>query len=252
MRTRAVRDGDEWVINGQKIWTTSYWGDYMWLAAKTDPDAKPPHAGISMFCVPTNTVGVTIRPIKTMYDGEFINTFFDDVRIPADTLVGKLNGGWEILTGSLGTERAIVGAAIIAKLAHGFELVCEYIRGVEIAGRALKDDPVVRDTIGSFAAQIEIGRQLGLYCFETAGQGETPPHDAATTKVFAGELMERFYESVQELLGMEAAISQHSEGAILRGRLEQKLRHSLMWVISLGTNDIQRNMIAQRGLGLPR
>jgi alkylation response protein AidB-like acyl-CoA dehydrogenase len=250
MRTRAVRDGDEWVINGQKIWTTSYWGDYMWLAAKTDPDAQPPHAGISMFCVRTDTPGITIRPVKTMYDGEFVNTFFDDVRIPADALVGRLNGGWQILTESLGVERSIVGGMILAKLAHSFELVCDYIRQAD--GGALARDPVVRDAIGSFAAQIETGRQLALSCVIAAGQGETPPHLAAVTKVFAGELMERFFETVQELLGYEAALSAGAEGAILRGRLEQKLRHSLMWVISLGTNEIQRNLIAQRGLRLPK
>jgi alkylation response protein AidB-like acyl-CoA dehydrogenase len=252
MRTRAVRDGDEWVINGQKIWTTSFWGDYMWLAAKTDLDAKPAHAGISMFCVPTGTKGVTIRPVKTMYDGEFINTFLDDVRIPAECLVGEVNGGWEVLTGSLGTERGVVGATILAKLAHAFDLVCDFIRKCEVSGQPLRKDPIVRDTIGSFAAQIEIGRQLALHCAVLAGTGETPPHIAAITKVYASELMERFFESVQELLGMEAALSLGSEDTILRGRLEQKLRHSLMWVISLGTNEIQRNLIATRGLGLPR
>ena len=104
LRTKAVRDGDGWVINGQKIWTTTYWGNYMWLAARTDADAKPQHAGISMFLVRTDTPGITRTPIKTMYDGEFCNTFFDDVRVGADALVGKVNGGWDVLTGSLGTS----------------------------------------------------------------------------------------------------------------------------------------------------
>src|SRR5690606_2312099 len=118
--------------------------------------------------------GITIRPVKTMYDGEFVNTFFDDVRIPADALVGRLNGGWQILTESLGVERSIVGGMILAKLAHSFELVCDYIRQAD--GGALAQDPVVRDAIGSFAAQIETGRQLALSCVIAAGQGETPPH----------------------------------------------------------------------------
>jgi alkylation response protein AidB-like acyl-CoA dehydrogenase len=252
MRTRAVKDGNEWVINGQKIWTTSYWGDYMWLAAKTDPEANPPHAGISMFCIPTGTKGVTIRPVKTMYDGEFINTFLDDVRIPAECMVGKLNGGWQVLTGSLGTERGIVGANIVAKLMRSFEIACEYIRKAQSADGPLSKDPVVRDMIGTFATQIEIGRQLALHCAIVAGNGETPHDLAAITKIHAGETMERFFEAVQEILGMEAALSKGSEGAILRGRLDQQLRHSLMWVISIGTNEIQRNLIATHGLGLPR
>ena len=252
MRTRAVRDGDEWVINGQKIWTTSYWGDYMWLAARTDPDAKPAHAGISMFCVRTDTPGITIRPVKTMYDGEFVNTFFDDVRIPGRGARGQARRGWQVLTRPLGTERSIVGATILTKLAHAVELVCLKIRETLTESGSLAADPVVRDLIGSYAAQIETGRQLALNCVIAAGQAETPPHLAAATKVFAGELMERFFESAQDIFGYQAAVSEGSEGALLRGRLEQKLRHSLMWVISIGTNEIQRNLIAQRGLGLPR
>jgi alkylation response protein AidB-like acyl-CoA dehydrogenase len=251
MRTRAVLDGDHFIINGQKIWTTTYWGDYMWLAARTDPDAKA-HAGLSVFCIPTNTPGITIRPVKTMYDGEFVNTFFDNVRIPANALVGELNGGWQVLTESLRTERGIVGGIILAKLARSFEMVCQYIRTVRINGVALNDDPVVRDTIGGFAAQLDAGRSIALHCARAAGQGETPAHDAAICKVFGGELMERFFEATQDILGMEAALSRGSEGAILHGQLEQKLRHALMWVISIGTNEIQRTVIAQHGLGLPR
>ncbi len=252
LRTRAVRDGDHWVINGQKIWTTTYWGDYMWLAARTDPDAKPAHAGISMFIVRTDTPGITRTPIKTMYDGEFCNTFFDDVRIPADALVGEVNGGWQVLTGSLGVERAYVGGNVLMKIARQFEELCEYIRSATVNGKPLRDDAVVRDLIGGYAAQIEAGRQLARHCVAMLARGETPTYEAAITKVFAGELMEQFFESALDILGMEATLSAGSAGAPLRGHLEQKLRHSLMWVISLGTNEIQRSLIAQRALGLPR
>ena len=251
IRTRAVRDGDTWVINGQKIWTTTYFGDYMWLAARTDPHAKP-HAGISMFVVPTDTPGITRRPMKTMYDGEFCNTFFDDVRVPAQALVGEENRGWEILIGSLGTERAFVGAGIIMKVARQFEQLCEYLRSEQRDSKPLALDPRVRDTIGGFAAQIEAGRQLALNCVAMLARGQMPTWEAAITKVFAGELMEQFNESALDLLGMQATLSKGSAGAPMRGRLEQKLRHSLMWVISIGTNDIQRSLIAQRALGLPR
>jgi alkylation response protein AidB-like acyl-CoA dehydrogenase len=252
IRTKAVRDGEHWVINGQKIWTTTYWGDYMWLAARTDPQAKPIHAGISMFVVRTDTPGITRTPIKTMYDGEFCNTFFDDVRVPADALVGPLNGGWQVLTGSLGVERAFVGANIVMKVARTFEALCAYIRSSETAGCALRGDPVVRDTIGKYAARIEVGRLLALNCVAMLARGQTPTHEAAITKVFAGELMEQFHEAALDILGMEATLSAGSIGAPMNGQLEQKLRHSLMWVISLGTNEIQRSLIAQRGLGLPR
>jgi alkylation response protein AidB-like acyl-CoA dehydrogenase len=251
LRTRAERVGDEWVINGEKIWTTTYWGDYMWLAARTETAGKP-HAGISVFVVRTDTPGITRKPISTMYDGEFCNTFFDNVRIPADALVGEVNKGWEVLTGALGTERAFVGAQILSKACRHFEEVCEHIRSVKDNGKPLGLDPVVRDAIGGIAAQLEVGRQLAIRPISILASGVEPTWEAAVPKVFGGELMEKFGETVLDLLGQSAALSMESSGAPMRGRIEQKLRHSLMWVISLGTNEIQRNMIAQRGLGLPR
>jgi alkylation response protein AidB-like acyl-CoA dehydrogenase len=252
LRTKAVRDGDGWVINGQKIWTTTYWGDYMWLAARTDPDAKPQHAGISMFIVRTDTPGITRTPIKTMYDGEFCNTFFDDVRVGADALVGEVNRGWDVLTGSLGTERAFVGAGILSKLVRQFEEVCDCIRTLEFDGKSMRLDPVVRDTIGGFAAQLEAGRQLSINPVSILASGGEPTWEAAIAKVFGGELMERFCESALDILGLTGTLTADHPDAPMHGRLEQKLRHSLMWVISLGTNEIQRSLIAQRGLGLPR
>lgn len=252
LRTRAERDGEGWVINGEKIWTTTYWGDYMWLAARTDPAAKPQHAGISVFLVRTDTPGITRKPISTMYDGEFCNTFFDNVRVGPDALVGTVNKGWEVLTGALGTERAFVGAQILAKVCHHFEEVCDHIRTVEVNGQPLRLDPVVRNVIGGFAAELEVGRQLSFRPISILASGVEPSWEAAVPKVFGGELMERFGEAALDLLGQSATLSAKAPGAPMRGRIEQKLRHSLMWVISLGTNEIQRNMIAQRGLSLPR
>ncbi len=248
LRTRAVRDGDQWVINGQKIWTTTWWGRYMFLAARTDPDARPAHAGISMFIVPMDTPGITIKPATTMYDGSFANIFYDDVRIPADHLVGPLHGGWKVLTDALANERGTVGGGIVLKVAHSFDLLCRDVR----ARPDLRHDPRVRDRIATLAAEIEVGRQLMLHCAELAESGTTPPALGAISKVFSGELMERFGEAALDILGPQAALSQGAPGALRQGRYEQNLRHSLMWVISIGTNEIQRSLIAQRGLGLPR
>jgi alkylation response protein AidB-like acyl-CoA dehydrogenase len=252
LRTSAVREGDEWVINGQKIWTTTWWGKYMFLAARTDPQAKPPHAGISMFIVPMEAPGITVRPATTMYDGSFANIFYDDVRIPADNLVGEVNGGWRVLTGALAFERGLVGGGIVLKVAHAFEQLRRRIMTREGDMPPLSDDPIVRDRIATLACEIEVGRQLMMHCAELAADGITPPEYGAISKVFSGELMERFGETVLDILGMRAALSEQMPGAIDNGRFEQNLRHSLMWVISIGTNEIQRNLIAQRGLGLPR
>uniref|UniRef100_UPI000D3725EC acyl-CoA dehydrogenase n=1 Tax=unclassified Variovorax TaxID=663243 RepID=UPI000D3725EC len=261
MRTRAVREESQdahgvrsvhYVIDGQKIWTTTYWGDYMLLAARTDPEASPPHAGLSLFIVPMDTPGITVKTSTTMYGGSFANVFYDKVRVPADAMVGELHGGWKVLVGALATERGFIGGGIVMKVAHAFELLCEYIRGAQLDGRPMRLDPLVRERIGELAAQIEAGRRMMMHCAERVDAGETPLHDAAASKVYSGELMERFGEVALDILGMAGTLGEGSPGAVLRGRIEQNLRHSLMWVISIGTNEIQRTLIAQRGLGLPR
>jgi alkylation response protein AidB-like acyl-CoA dehydrogenase len=252
LRTSAVHEGDSWVINGQKIWTTTWWGKYMFLAARTDPKAEPPHGGISMFIVPMEAKGITIRPATTMYDGSFANIFYDNVRIPLENLVGEVNGGWKVLTGALAFERGLVGGGIVLKVAHAFEQLRRRVMARDGDVLPLSHDPVVRDRIARLAAEIEVGRQLMMRCAELAANGITPPEYGAISKVFSGELMERFGEAALDILGMRAALSEQMPGAIDNGRFEQNLRHSLMWVISIGTNEIQRSLIAQRALGLPR
>jgi alkylation response protein AidB-like acyl-CoA dehydrogenase len=248
LRTRAVRDGDDWVINGQKIWTTTYWGEYMLLAARTDPGAASKHAGISLFILPMTAPGITVKVDATMYSGTFANVFYDDVRVPGDALVGTVNDGWNVLLSALAAERGTVGGGVIVKVAHMFELVC-----AELTGAGRSSDPVIGDALGGFAAEIEAGRQLMLACAYAAAElGDTPPDLAAVSKVQAGELMERMLQAALEIIGPAAAIGANEPGALLAGRLEQALRHSLMWVISMGTNEIQRSLIAQRALGLPR
>jgi alkylation response protein AidB-like acyl-CoA dehydrogenase len=252
LRTSATRDGDHWVINGQKIWTTTWWGKYMFLAARTDKDAKPPHAGISMFIVPMDAEGITIRPSTTMYDGSFANIFYDNVRIPLDSIIGEVNGGWKVLTGALAFERGLIGGGIVLKVAHAFEQLRRHVIARDGDVSPLSEDPIVRERIAVLAAEIEVGRQLMMQCAELASGGITPPEYGAISKVFSGELMERFGEAALDILGMRATLSEGMRDAIDNGRFEQNLRHSLMWVISIGTNEIQRSLIAQRGLGLPR
>jgi alkylation response protein AidB-like acyl-CoA dehydrogenase len=252
MRTSAIRDGECWVINGQKIWTTTWWGKYMFLAARTDPQAKPAHAGISMFIVPMDARGITIRPASTMYDGSFANIFYDDVRIPLENLVGEVNGGWKVLTGALAFERGLVGGGIVLKVTHAFEQLRRHVMAREDDAPPLCEGAIVRDKMATLACEIEVGRQLMMHCAELAVGGITPPEYGAISKVFSGELMERFGETALDILGMQAALSEQMPGALDNGRFEQNLRHSLMWVISIGTNEIQRSLIAQRGLGLPR
>jgi alkylation response protein AidB-like acyl-CoA dehydrogenase len=183
-----------------------------------------------------------------MYDGSFANIFYDNVRVPLENLVGKVNDGWKVLTGALAFERGLVGGGIVLKVANAFEQLRQHI----LSRPELSADPLVRDRMATFACEIEVGRQLMMHCAELAADGITPPEYGAISKVFSSELMERFGEAALDMLGMRATLSEQMPGAIDNGRFEQNLRHSLMWVISIGTNEIQRSLIAQRALGLPR
>ncbi|MGE0384459.1 MAG: acyl-CoA dehydrogenase family protein [Gammaproteobacteria bacterium] len=252
LKTRAVRDGDEWVINGQKIWTTiAERADYMWLAARTDPDAKPPHAGISVFIVPMNTPGLTLRPSMALYGHNFCNEFLDDVRVPADAVVGGVNNGWKVLTAALATERVMMGGMVTWVCAN-FDRLVAHLREARAGGAALKDDAVVRDRIGMLAAEAEVARQFLMHSVRMVEQGKVPVHEAAMSKAYTAEFMQRFGEAALDLAGMGVSLGEGAPGAITDGRIEQMLRQSIMMVVGGGTNEIQRNLIAQRGLGLPR
>lgn len=251
LRTTAVRDGDEWVINGQKIWTTAAEkADYMWLAARTDKNAKS-HAGISIFIVPMNSPGITIRPSMAMYGHTFCQEFLDNVRVPSNALVGEVNDGWRILTSALATERTIMGS-FIAQAQAEFDRLVHCIREAAGGKQMLRDDGAVRDRVGALAAEVEAGRQLYMHCIAMAEQGKTPIHEAAISKTYTGELLERLGQAALDILGTGATLSKHAHGAIASGKFEELLRYSILVVIGGGTAEIQRNLIAQRGLGLPR
>ncbi len=251
LRTRATRDGDDWVINGQKLWSTG--GDKaenVWLAVRTDPDAKPKHAGISVFLVSLRAPGVTIRPSMAMYGKTFSAVFYDDVRVPSRAMVGGVNNGWKVITDALASERVMIGS-LVALLRWSLDRLTDYVARAEVGGRPLRNDAVVRDRIGALAADIEVARQFAIRNARLLEEGRTPLHEAAMTKVFAGELQERLGEAALDILGTGGLLSEDAPSAPV-GELEQVLRHSIMGVIGGGTSEIQRNIIAIRGLGLPR
>jgi alkylation response protein AidB-like acyl-CoA dehydrogenase len=251
LRTRAVRDGDDWIINGQKLWSTG--GDkseHIWLAVRTDPDAKPKHAGISVFIVPLKQAGITIRPSIAMYGKTFSATFYDDVRVPSSAMVGGVNNGWKVITDALAAERVMIGG-LVALLQRSLDRLTEYVKRAEVGGRPLRENAVIRDRIGALAADIEVARQFAIRNARLVEEGRTPLYEAAMTKVFAGELQERLGEAALDILGTGGLLSEAAPSAPI-GEMEQVLRHSIMGVIGGGTAEIQRNIIAIRGLGLPR
>jgi alkylation response protein AidB-like acyl-CoA dehydrogenase len=251
LRTRAVRDGDHWVITGQKLWSTG--GDkaeYIWLAVRTDPDAKK-HAGISVLMVDLHSPGVTIRPSLALYGKTFSAQFYDNVRVPAQNLVGQPNNGWKVITDALAAERVMIGGTRMAGIERTFDHLTEYLKTAVVGGKVLKNDPVIRDRIGALAADIEVARQFQMRNSRLVEQGKVPIHQAAMGKVFASELQERLGQAALDILGSGGLLSEDAADAPV-GEMEQVLRHAIMGMIGGGTNEIQRNVIAQRGLDLPR
>ena len=248
IKTTAVLEGDEWVINGQKIWTTfAEDADYMWLAARTDPNAAKPHAGISVFLVPMDTPGITIQPSMALYGKTFCQEFLDDVRVPKSALIGKLNGGWLVIMAALATERVIMGGFV----AHVREKLRYLVEAVRTHRGQLAENQWVRSEIGKLAAETEASRQLIMKATRIMEEGGIPIYEASMSGVYNSELMERLGETALDILGTNVTFHDDTSGAI-PGELERMLRQSIMMVVGGGTNEIQRNLIAQRGLGLPR
>lgn len=246
LRTRAVFDGTDYVVNGQKIWTTDgHRATHMILAARTNPDPQVKHGGISLFVLPMDTPGITIRPTMAMYGHPFCNIFFDDVRIPAWALLGPLNGGWRILANALASERVVMGAFA----SQVRDLLGRII--AELKTNGLDRDPVVRDRIAGLAAEVEGARALSLRSIVMSGGDYTPLVESAMAKVYASEASQRLTEAAIDIFGAVTTLEEDAPGVPADGLVEQLLRQSIMMVVGGGTNEIQRNVIAQRGLGLP-
>lgn len=252
LRFRAERDGDHWVLNGEKLWTSR--GDiahYHWLAARTNPAATPPHAGISVFMVPLDAPGITIRTGMAMYGHSFSSVHYENVRVPDAARVGAVDGGWKVITQALANERIVMGS-YVAAIRSLFDALVDHVRSASRAGRPLRDDAVLRDRIGGLAAEIQAARQLAVNGVRIVARGGVPVHEAAMSKVYSGELLQRLTQAAIDLLGPAATLGEDAPLAILDGRIEQQLRRSIMMVVGGGTAEVQRNLIAIRGLGLPR
>lgn len=239
LRTRAVREGDEWVVNGQKMWTSLIqYADYVWLACRTDPDA-PRHKGLSIIIVPTSAPGFSWTPVKTVAGPSTSATYYENVRVPADCLVGKENEGWPLITNQLNHERVALtsSAPIRAALAQ--------VREWAIKTGAIERE-WVRINLARVHAKVEF---LKLINWRIASQAALAPNPAAAsaTKVFGTEFAIEAYRLLMEVVGPNATV----KDAVLRGRLERAYRSSLILTFGGGTNEVQRDIIAFAGLGLP-
>ncbi len=250
LQTRAVRDGDEYVINGQKIFTSAIqYADYVWLAARTDPDA-PKHKGLSVFIVPVDSPGFQWVPLTTIA-GEFTSaTFYEDVRVPAENLVGAENEGWKLITNQLNHERVAIcpSSGLLRSL-------CDVRRWAQEHdledGRAVIDHEWVQIVLARLAAKIEVLKLFNWKVAWAADKGLNPA-DASATKVYGTELSLEVYRGLLEVVGQAGYLVEGSPGAVLRGRLEQQARSQTIFTFGGGTNEIQRDIIAMIGLGMPR
>jgi len=177
--------------------------------------------------------------------------FYDNVRVPSRAMVGGVNNGWKVITGALVEELIMLGGMHMAIVKRAFKNLTDYIKTATVGGKLMRNDPVIRDRIGALAAEFEIARQFLMRNAAILEQGRVPVYEAAVSKVFSSELQERLGQAALDILGTGALLSQDAHCAPV-GELEQVLRHSLMGIISGGTNEIQRTLIALHGLGLPR
>lgn len=248
LATKARREGDEWVINGQKMWTSLIqYADWIWLACRTDPDL-PRHKGLSIILVPANAEGFSYTPVHTVAGVSTSATYYSDVRVPVTNLVGELNGGWPLITNQLNHERVALTSA--APLQHSLGLVRQWAQETKNPdGQRVIDSEWVRIALGRAHARVEM---LSLLNWRLASEtGHLSPADASATKVYGSELACEVYRSLMEIVGPNAAVKPDSPAAVLHGRLERFHRSSLVMTFGGGTNEIQRDIIGMVGLGLP-
>jgi alkylation response protein AidB-like acyl-CoA dehydrogenase len=251
LQTRAVRDGDDYVINGQKIWTTfAHRSDWIHVLTRTETDA-PKHRGISYFLLDMMTPGVQVRPLINMANGHGFNeVFFDDVRVPAANMLGEENQGWYVAATTLDFERS--GIAVPASLLRLLEEAAEYLRSRSVSGWEGRTNSIVRHKLADLAVAVQTARMLAYRVAWMQNQGLVPNREASQAKLFGSELNQRTARTLLEILGLHGQLEPGEERAPLAGRVEKQYLYTVSSTIAAGTSEIQRNIIATRGLGLPR
>jgi len=262
LRTRADRVGDEYIVNGQKIWTSGGLNaDWGILLARTDPDA-PKHQGISCFLLDMHAPGVEVRPIKQISgSSEFCEVFFTDVPVPAENLIGELNRGWQIAQTTLSYERGGNTLSRVSRQLAQFDRLLEVARTLKRNGRPAIEDPIIRQQLGQMYAEIEVLRYATLRLLSRLEKGLRPGPDSSISKLYYSELDKRLQEMTQTILGPYGQLTTglSPDLALDGGEGEGDggtWAHSFVWsragTIYAGSNEIQKNIIGERVLGLPK
>ncbi|AMN45550.1 acyl-CoA dehydrogenase [Steroidobacter denitrificans] len=252
LKTRAERDGEHYVISGQKIFTSGAEGaDYVWLAVRTDPQA-PAHKGITIFVMDTRLPGFSVTPIYTVGDIRTNITFYEKVRVPADMMIGELHGGWQLITEQLNHER--VGLAALAYGAMGcFDMTLEWARSTAAPeGARVIDRPWVQLVLAEAYAVLQANAMLGNRVAWEISQGSVRAELAGACKVFSTESYIKVLQLLLDVVGSAGVVKDGSPGAALQARLEREWRSCQINTFGGGATEVLRDMVAQMGLGLPR
>ncbi|MGV0774472.1 acyl-CoA dehydrogenase family protein [Mycolicibacterium elephantis] len=248
LRTTAVRDGNEFVINGSKMFTSgAEFADYIWLAARTDPEAKK-HKGITVFIVPTDSPGFSWKPLHTMPGVSTYYTFYDDVRVPESAIVLGENQGWKLVTNQLNLERAALGN--LGALEPLFAKTLEWARITPLDDGRVIDQPWVQQALARVEAQVAAYRLLNLRVNTTMSSGALGMGEASAAKVFGTELTQQVARELLDIVGQ--AGTRKGSTAPLKGELESAYRLAVINTFGGGANELQRDIIAMAGLGMPR
>jgi 3-oxocholest-4-en-26-oyl-CoA dehydrogenase alpha subunit len=250
LRTTAVRDGGEYVIDGQKMWTSLIqYADYVWLACRTDPSAAL-HKGLSIIIVPTDAPGFSWTPVPTVAGVVTSATYYSGVRVPSSSLVGEENRGWALITNQLNHERVALTSA--APVQSALADVRDWAASVRQAdGRRVIDAEWVQLNLARVHAKAEFLKLLNWRVASSGGAGSLGPADASATKVFGTEFAVEAYRLLMEVLGARGVVRSGSAGEVLAGRIERAHRAALILTFGGGTNEVQRDIIAATALGLP-
>lgn len=250
LTSTAIRKGDEYVINGQKTWTTgAHRADWGFGVFKTDPAARK-HHNLSFLLFDMKTSGITVKPIPYMHGGYiYCEVYFDDVHVPARNIVGQENEGWAVVNLLAGFERS--GIDQIMRMLQGLEVLVKYCNETRRNGEPLAKDPVIRNRLAQVACELEAARTLAYRVADLQSRNEMSLMDASAVKIFTGELSERFASLATDILGPYGQVK-FSRWAPMSGLWERMYQECFVFTVSMGTNEIQKNIIAWYGLGLPR
>jgi alkylation response protein AidB-like acyl-CoA dehydrogenase len=251
LQTRAVEDGDHFVVNGQKVWTSwAQHSDWIFLLVRTDPNA-PKHQGISYLLVDMQSPGITVRPLVQINgDSEFNEVFFEDVRVPKKNLVGDLNRGWMVAVTTLMYERVATGSFYRFEKTLG--QLCDLAKRTELNGKPAAEDTSVRQQLAQFAIEAEAIKYNDLRRLTRRLKGMPPGPEGSISKITTTELNMRICNFAMELLGPYAILEKGSPFAIDHARWSYRMLGARAGTIAAGTNEIQRGIIGERELGLPK